>query len=142
MIAILPISELRGAIPYGVLVEKLPWLSVIVVSGAANLIPFFAIMTLAPHLEILLNKNPYFKKKWLKLVESSRKRFFPYRKFGKWGILFFIGIPLPFTGVWTGSLACWLLGFSIKESLIYVLGGITMATAIVATVTKLGGQLL
>ncbi|HHF09287.1 MAG TPA: hypothetical protein ENL28_01595 [Candidatus Atribacteria bacterium] len=142
LIATLPISELRGAIPYGVLVEKLPWLLAIVVSGVANLIPFFVIMTIAPHLEILLNKNPYFKKKWLKLLESARKRFLPYRKFGKWGILFFVGIPLPFTGVWTGSLACWLLGFSIKESLAHILGGVAMATVIVAIATKLGGQLL
>ncbi|MDI3525747.1 MAG: hypothetical protein PWP42_997 [Candidatus Atribacteria bacterium] len=142
LIASLPISELRGAIPYGILVQKLPWVLVITVSGTANLIPFFIVMNLAPSFEAWIARNAYFKKSWLKILESTRKKIAPYQKFGKWGILFFVGIPLPFTGVWTGSLACWLMGFSIKESLAYIAGGIVMATVIVATATKLGGQIL
>jgi len=142
LIASLPISELRGAIPYGILVQKLPWVVVITVSGIANLIPFFIIMSLAPGLETWIARNAYFRNSWLKILDNTRKRIAPYQKFGKWGILFFVGVPLPFTGVWTGSLACWLMGFSIKESLAYILGGIAMATVIVATATKLGGQIL
>ena len=66
---------------------------------------------------------------------------FLYVKFGKKleekagaglyvALLLFVGIPLPGTGAWTGTLAASLLDMDFKKSVLYVLGGVLLAGAI------------
>ena len=57
------------------------------------------------------------------------------RKAEFWGLLIFVGIPLPGTGAWTGALIASLLEIDIKKSSLAILGGIAMATAIMYVVS-------
>ena len=56
-------------------------------------------------------------------------------KYEFWGLVLFVGIPLPGTGAWTGSLIASLLNIPVKKALPAILLGILMATVIMATVS-------
>ena len=60
------------------------------------------------------------------------------RKYGMWGILLFVGIPLPITGAWTGTLGAWVLGLDRKRSMLAASGGVAMSATIVSLILVLG----
>ena len=57
------------------------------------------------------------------------------KKYEFWGLMLFVGIPLPGTGAWTGALIASLLEVDIKKSSLAILGGIIMATVIMYVVS-------
>ncbi|MEM7816144.1 MAG: small multi-drug export protein [Candidatus Aenigmatarchaeota archaeon] len=130
-VAMLPVSELRGAIPLGISLG-LPLEYVIIVSLFANCLAFFPIYF---GLELLYER---FFIRYLfcrNLMEKSRKRVEPYiSRYGIIGLAVFIGIPLPVTGVWTGTIVAWVLGLDWKKSFLAVCLGVLMAAAIVSMV--------
>lgn len=138
LLAVLPVSEIRGALPYGVFVERFPVFVTFGIAFLGNLLPFFFVMFLFPLVASLLQRVQWFHRFWIWYTEKARERFAPYRKYGRWGILIFIGIPLPFTGVWTGSLIAFLVGFKVWEVFPFVLGGVAVAGSIVLLVTLFG----
>lgn len=138
LLAVLPVSEIRGALPYGVFAEKLPLPVAFGIAFLGNVLPFFLVMHLVPFVLSLFQRMQWFRRLWAWYAERAENRFAPYRKYGKWGILFFIGVPLPFTGVWTGSLVAFLAGFRTWEIFPFVLGGIAMAGSIVTFLVLFG----
>ncbi|MBC7218154.1 MAG: small multi-drug export protein [Candidatus Caldatribacterium sp.] len=138
LFAMLPVSEVRGALPYGVFVERLPLPLVLLVALLANIAPFFLVMYFVPPLVQLLQGIPWFRRLWTWYTEKAQKRFLSYKKYGKWGILLFVGVPLPFTGVWTGTLIAFLAGFRPWEVFPFALGGLAMATGIVTLLVLFG----
>ncbi|NSW76337.1 MAG: small multi-drug export protein [Candidatus Atribacteria bacterium] len=138
LLAFLPISEVRGAIPYGVLGARVPFSLVLPVALAGNIIPYFLVMYLLQVVLRLFCKIEWFNRLYERYTEGVKKRFRKYARWEQWGILFFVGVPLPFTGVWTGALICFLGGLSFRESFPFILGGLLLATFIVSVVTLLG----
>jgi len=59
-------------------------------------------------------------------------------KYGLLGVLLFVGIPLPVTGAWTGTLGAWLLGLKKRHLYLAVSGGVIMASIIVTTLLFVG----
>ena len=55
-----------------------------------------------------------------------------------WALLLFVGIPLPGTGAWTGTLAASMLDLDFKKSVTAVVCGVALAAAIITAVTALG----
>ena len=70
-----------------------------------------------------------------KLEEKAEKGAQKIMKHKKLGLLLFVGIPLPGTGAWTGSLVAALFHFKLKDASISILGGIVMATIIMCLVS-------
>ncbi|MEN3184322.1 MAG: small multi-drug export protein [Atribacterota bacterium] len=138
LLAVLPVSEIRGALPYGVFAERLPLPVTFGVAFLGNVLPFFLVMYLIPCVFSLFQRMQWFRRFWSWYTERAKNRFVPYRRYGKWGIFFFIGIPLPFTGVWTGSLVAFLAGFRTWEIFPFVLGGIALAGSIVTLFVLFG----
>ena len=62
--------------------------------------------------------------------------------FGFWGVAVFVGIPLPVTGAWTGTLGAWILGLSRKKTLLAILIGVAISGLIVSAVVLLGIEAL
>jgi uncharacterized membrane protein len=141
LLAFLPVSEVRGAIPYGVLGARLPITLVLPVALLGNIVPYFLVMYLLQVALKLFCKMEWFDRLFERYTEGVKRRFKNYAQWERWGILFFVGVPLPFTGVWTGSLICFLGGLSLRESFPFVLGGLLLATGIVTVVTLLGYNL-
>lgn len=133
LISMVPLIELRGAIPYAV-GFGLPLLPSIAVSVLGNLLPVPFIFLFARRvLEWGKGKKyigPFFT--WcLQKGEKGGKKL--EAKAGRglyWALLLFVGIPLPGTGAWTGTLAASLLDMDFKKSVLYVILGVLLAGAI------------
>jgi uncharacterized membrane protein len=126
-----PISELRGGIPVG-LALGLPPEAVILTAFLANAFVFFPV-----YFGLDLFYHRFFERfAWArKLMEGVHKRGAKsIEKYGVLGLAIFIGIPLPATGVWTGTGVAWLLGLDWKKSFVAAVLGVAIATAIVSAV--------
>ena len=129
--SMLPVSELRGGIPLGLGLGLDPVI-VIPIAIMFNSLVFFP---------IYFGSDFFYKKflyKW-KLVDRVIKRIHKKRdkieKYGVIGLIFFVAIPLPFTGAWTASILAWLLQLDWKKSYIVILGGVIIAAAIVSAIS-------
>ncbi|MFA4880940.1 MAG: small multi-drug export protein [Candidatus Doudnabacteria bacterium] len=140
LIAALPISELRGALPLGYTVYNLSLWSAFLWSlfgNVASAIIFLAI--LEPVSSFLSNHFRFFQRFFQWLFERTRKKH--SQKFEKWGalaLITFVAIPLPLTGGWSGAIAAFVFGIPFKKAALSISMGIFLAGIIVALVT-LGG---
>lgn len=139
VLAMLPISELRGAIPFAYLRGMDIWL-------AASLSILFNALV-APVVYVFLSSlHKVFYKHWLwyqklfdkTVVRARAKLQEKVNRFGYWGIMLFVAVPLPVTGAWTGTLGAWVLGLDKKKTMLAVCGGVLIAGAIVTTIVMLG----
>jgi uncharacterized membrane protein len=130
-----PILELRGSIPIGIGLGLDP-LTVIVVSVVFNALVFFPIYIALG----LLYHRLFERFGWARrLMERTQRKGKPViDKYGMIGLAIFVGVPLPFTGAWTGSIIAWLLGLDWKRSFLAVALGVVIAGLIVSAVV-LGG---
>lgn len=126
-----PVIELRGAVPVGT-GFGLPWLSTLVVSMIGNMIPVPFIFFFARKVLIWGSDKKYTKKFFTWCLEKGHKGGVKLQETaGKRGSFFalmiFVGIPLPGTGAWTGTLAASFLDMDFKRSVIAVICGVLMA---------------
>ncbi len=111
--AALPIIELRGAIPVGISLGLSP-LHATILSFIGSMIPVpFILFAIRPIFNYL-KKTKLFKKLVDKITDKSIHNSDNIKKYGAWGLLAFVAIPLPGTGVWSGSLAAALLDMRFK----------------------------
>ena len=134
-----PIIELRGAVPIGTGMD-LPWHWCLVVSIIGNMLPVPFIFLFARKVLVWGSNKPAIGKffTWcLEKGESGGKKL--EEKAGKGiyaALLLFVGIPLPGTGAWTGTLAASMLNLDFKKSTIAVSLGVLLA-GIIMTVGSL-----
>lgn len=142
ILAFLPISEVRGAIPYGFF-NGIPMANVVIMSMFMNmLVPLVGFGFLAT-LHKLLIKIPVYEKIYEKMIGRARRSVGEkVKKYGLFGLTLFVAIPLPITGAWTGVLGAWVLGLDIKKSIPAIMLGVGIATAIVTTVILTGSGLV
>jgi len=130
--AMAPVSELRGAIPLGLGLGMDP-MSVILSSIIFNILIFFPIYF---GLKLFYDRFLHRFKFVRSVIERSHKRGRPYiDKYGVIGLALFIGIPLPITGVWTGTIVAWFLDLDWKKSLLAVIVGVIISAAIVSAIS-------
>jgi uncharacterized membrane protein len=128
--AALPIIELRGAIPVGMSLGMSPAHATII-SFIGSMIPVpFILFTIRPIFNYL-KKTKLFKKLVHKLTDKSLNKSGNIQKYGAWGLLIFVAIPLPGTGVWSGSLAAALLDMRFKWAFPAILVGNIIAAVII-----------
>jgi uncharacterized membrane protein len=128
-----PVSELRGGIPLGVLVFGLDPLLVFLVAIIANALLFFPIFFgLRLFYDKFLSRFQLFNR----YLENVRKRGKPkVDKYGFWGLVLLVGIPLPVTGVYTATFLGWLLGMDWKKAFPAIGLGVVIAGTIVLLIT-------
>ena len=140
-ISMVPLIELRGAIPVGVGLG-LPLWSVYIIAIIGNMLPvpfifFFARKVLewgadkpviGKFFSWCLNKGH---KGGEKLKAKAGRGLF-------WALLLFVGIPVPGTGAWTGTLAASLLDMDFKDSVLACMGGVLLAGCIMGVLSVLG----
>ena len=148
LIAMVPLIELRGAIPvaYGIHTANpdlsLIWSYIIIAIG--NMLPvpfifFFARKVLEWGKDINVGFIKKFCNWCLEKGEKGGQKL--QAKAGRglyFALLLFVGIPLPGTGAWTGTLAASFLDMDFKKSVIAVMGGVILASVIVGVVCTLG----
>ncbi|MCK9286297.1 MAG: small multi-drug export protein [Sphaerochaetaceae bacterium] len=138
-LGILPISELRGAIPFAYFRETPLWIAACLGIFSNLLVSPLAYLFLASIHKILHNKWMFYTRVFDKTVQRARQKIsVKVDVYGFLGIVLFVGIPLPITGAWTGTLGAWVLGLSRKKTILAVSGGVLMSGAIVTSILALG----
>ena len=133
LISMVPLIEIRGAIPYAVGFE-LPLVPSIIVAVIGNMLPVPFIFLFARRVLEWGKDKKYIGKFFTWCLEKGHKGGEKLQaKAGKGlyiALLLFVGIPLPGTGAWTGTLAASLLDMDFKKSTIYIMAGVLLAGAI------------
>ena len=129
LISMLPVVELRGAIPVGAAIG-LPWYLNMIVSIVGNLLPVpFILLFSVKAFEFMKKHNILVK--FIEKIENRAKKRSEGLATGEFiGLMLFVAIPFPGTGAWTGALIAALLQFERKRSFIYITLGELIAAAI------------
>lgn len=134
IISLLPILELRGGLLAAALIGLDPVPSYII-SIIGNILPVPFILLLINKILDWMRKSKKFKKvaKWLD--EKVEKHKGQIEKYGYLGIVLFVGVPLPGTGAWTGSLIASVLEMDKKKTFFAVLAGVFIASIIMMVIS-------
>ncbi|MEN3013797.1 MAG: small multi-drug export protein [Endomicrobiia bacterium] len=135
ILSILPVSELRGAIPVGVGIYKLSITKTFLIAIIGNfsfVIPFLLFLNTLHKYFMKISWYRNFFNWWLSKVKTKAKNIEKYEYIG---LTLFVGIPLPMTGAWSGCLASYILGLNLWKSTIAIFLGILFAGIIVITST-------
>ncbi|MDR1323668.1 MAG: small multi-drug export protein [Candidatus Margulisbacteria bacterium] len=132
-----PLLELRASIPYGFL-AGLPPMAVFFLSVAGSWLPAFFVVFVLEHVEPLLRKIKFLNDLLDRVYAKTRAKSEQIQKWEFWGLILFIGVPLPGTGVWTGSLAGYLLGLSRRKIILASLLGTALAGLAMVLILLLG----
>lgn len=136
IISLLPILEMRGGMIAATLMG-VPYVQALIICMIGNILPI-------PFILLFIKKIF----EWLKRFKTSGrfvnwletrtlKKRGQIDKFGFWGLILFVGIPLPGTGGWTGALLASLLGIPVKRSSVAIGLGIVLCAIIMSIVTYL-----
>jgi uncharacterized membrane protein len=139
IIASLPISELRGAIPIALGVYKLPVWSAMLWAILGNLAPIPVILTfLEPASNFLRQRSRLGDVFFQWLFARTRRKGEPYLAlYRDLGLVLFVAVPLPLTGAWTGAVVAFLFGLSPGRGLLLIGYGVLIAAGLV-TAASLG----
>ncbi len=135
--AMVPIGELRAAIPLGLTVFGLGIVETYVISVVGNMVPIFFIVFLLDFVSKFLSKHFRFFKwffEWL-FARTRRKHSRRFELLEEMALITFVAIPLPITGAWTGALASFVFGIPPKKALPLIFLGVLIAGVIVTMIT-------
>ena len=141
LVSMVPLIELRGAIPYGVVYDLPLWLTYII-AIAGNMLPVPIIYLFARRVLLWGKDKKLIGRFFTFCLEKGEKAGRKLQaKAGRglyWALLLFVGIPLPGTGAWTGTLAASLLDMDFKKSVLACMGGVLLAGIIMGALSLLG----
>ena len=141
LVSMVPIIELRGAIPYGVLFGLPLWLTYII-AIVGNMLPVPFIYLFARKILVWGKDKPVIGKVFTFFLEKGEKGGRKLQEKAGRGLflalLLFVGIPLPGTGAWTGTLAASILNMGLKKSTLACIGGVLLAGCIMGALSLLG----
>lgn len=143
-ISMLPVVELRGAIPYGLIFTDLSTIQVFLLSLAGNMLPAPLVLFLADGIfnMMLQSKNDKIVRFANHVKEKNLRKSDKIKKYTYLGLIMFIAVPLPGTGVWTGCIIAALLRLEPLKSVFAALAGATIAGIIVTALVKTGIMLV
>lgn len=136
VISMCPILELRGGLVAAALFGIEMW-KAIAICVIGNIIPVPFILLLITRIFDWMKQTKAFRPMVEKLENKAMSKKDQIEKYEFWGLMLFVGIPLPGTGAWTGSLIAALLGMRFKKAFPAVILGILMATIIMTTLSYL-----
>ena len=133
LVSMIPILELRGGLIVGSLLHVPMW-EAIPVCIVGNIIPVPFILLLITRIFALLRKTKLFRPLVDRLENRAMSKSDTIARYEFWGLMLFVGIPLPGTGAWTGSLIAALLGIKNRKAVPAILLGLIMATVIICVI--------
>lgn len=139
LISMVPVIELRGAIPYGV-ARGLTFWQAIPVAIVGNLVPVpFIIVFIRKIFAWLRTKSAWLNGLVTKLENRALSKTDTVKKYAFWGLFLFVAIPLPGTGAWTGALIAAMLEMRVKEAFPAIAFGVLTAGTIITFLTYVVG---
>ncbi len=134
LISMLPVSELRGSIPYAMVMGFNP-VEAYLLSVAGNFFPVPILLFILSKFDPFFRRIPYFGRIYEIIIGIGEKRKSIVERYGYPGLTIFVAIPLPVTGAWTGCLVSFILGLDPKKASFFILAGILIAGIIVTSAT-------
>ena len=142
LMAMVPVVELRGAIPYGVVAGlSVPTAFILAVIGNLVPIPFLVVFT-RKVFEWLRTKSAGLDSFVRRMEAKAETKKDIVRKYEFLGLMILVAIPLPGTGAWTGALVAAMMDMRLKRAMPAIIVGVLVAGIIVTTVTYGAGALL
>ena len=136
LVSMVPVVELRGAIPLGVAHDLPVWLAVCA-SILGNMVPVPFIIIFIRKIFALLRKHaPRLDGAISKLEARAAKKSDVVLKCSFWGLFVLVAIPLPGTGAWTGALIAAMLEMRLKRAFPSIFLGVVTAGIVVGLATK------
>ena len=134
ILAMLPISELRGAIPWGVY-NNIPFSRVLLLALAGNLLPVIPLYFFLGRILIFMDRFDFSRKFSAWVVARTKRKSVVIEAYKMLGLIVFVGIPLPVTGAWTGTLASVIFKLKFRYFITGIVCGVCLAAIIVSAVT-------
>ena len=141
-ISMLPITELRFSIPYFILQDNVMWQKVLILSILGNIMIGLLVLYIIAPLMLFLKKNYYLHRIISYILKRTKSKSRIIDNYKMLGLILFVGIPLPFTGVWTGALASYLFSIPRKKSMLSIIVGVLVSSAIVLSLTFIGIEIV
>jgi len=144
LIAMLPIAELRAALPVALMIYKLSFWSAFFWSVLGNMLPVIFILWLLRPVSLFLMRHFSWADKFFSWWFSHVRYKFEKKalRYGvRLALILFVAVPLPFTGAWTGAVASFLFGIPPRRALILIGIGVIIA-GIIVTLLIQGGQII
>jgi len=137
-VSMLPVVELRGAIPIGNNLFHLPLWKTLALSVVGNMIPMFLLVLLLERIVAWLSHVAFFKRFFDWLFRHTRGRSGAVARSEFWGLAVFVGIPLPGFGVWTGAVLAVVMDMPFWRSMLAGFIGVLLAAGVVTILCLLG----
>lgn len=134
IVSMLPILELRGGLVAAKLME-VDFVKAFIICYVGNMLPIPFILLFIRKIFNLLKRIPTVENAIVKLEARSIRKADKIQKYRLWGLLIFVGIPLPGTGAWTGALVADLFDIRIKHSLPVIAVGVLIAGVIISALS-------
>jgi len=134
-ISMVPVLELRGAIPFGTAHGINVWISTIV-SVLGNMVPVpFIILFIRKIFDLIRKISPHLDRLVHHFEEKADKHADTVNRYKFWGLFILVAIPLPGTGAWTGALVAAMLDLRLKKAIPAIFMGVVVAGLIVSLAT-------
>ena len=141
ILSMMPIAELRGGIPYALAHDINP-VTAYLMCCAANILAFPIVYIFMGFFHGLFSKMDWYVNLFEKIVVRTRAKVGDnIEKWGFWGLMVFVMIPLPVTGAYTGSFAAWVFGIEKRKGFLAVSLGVLIAGLIVTAIFLSGVEL-
>ena len=135
LVAMVPVVELRGAIPFGVVRGLNIW-TAIIASVLGNLVPVpFIILFIRRIFAWMRAHMPKLDGLVTRMEKKAEKNRAAVEKYAFWGLAILVAIPLPGTGAWTGALVAAMMEMRLKRAFPAIVIGVVIAGVIVSIVT-------
>lgn len=132
LLALLPVSELRGAIPWAVAQGMPLWQAALLAATCNALVGPLAWLFLETVHRVLYRVG-FYARLFDRVVTRARTKIHTQvQRWGYLGILLFVAVPVPVTGAWTGTLGAWVLGLDRTKSLLAIAGGVVVSALLVS----------
>lgn len=133
--SMVPVIELRGAVPYGV-AAGLPLLPVLIAAILGNMVPVpFILLFIRKILDWMKTRDGLFKKVADKLESRALSKSDMLEKYAAFGLFVLVAIPLPGTGAWTGALVAAVFRLKWKHAIPSIFAGVVAAGIIMSIVS-------
>tara|TARA_B100000579_G_C22251269_1_gene584994 strand:- start:10 stop:507 length:498 start_codon:yes stop_codon:yes gene_type:complete len=142
LISMFPLTELRGSIPWAFVFTELPIISIYILSVTGNFLVTVPIIYFLDRFLSYISKWESGKKITSWLYIRTRRRGAQINKLKFWGLVLFVGIPLPVTGAWTGCIAANIFGIPKLKALMAILTGLILSGGIVSSLVITGKWLI
>ena len=131
-ISMLPLVELRGALPVAILIYKMHPATAFIISVIGNMIPIPFVMILLHRGEVWLRRYKWWDRvidKWFDRLRNRASN--TIERFEVIGLCLYVAIPLPVTGAWTGAFIAYLFDLDRRRAFLAITAGVLIAGLIV-----------